>query len=178
MTTLEMMSARTPVEVNDMAAFLKENTPLQEIVNYTLTHRTRLVRPIISFDASAIALSFVPAADEGESYSYHHLRGEVYDIMARAGCQNGARYIVPSAHVTIARFVLPVGTEQRMDIAESLSARAAAVVEKIEEINRVLELESPGGGEWVVGQEKGLELVNGRSWYGEGERVLLGEGFD
>jgi hypothetical protein len=34
------------------------------------------------------------------------------------------------------------------------------------------------GGEWVVGEEKGLEVRKGTLWYGSGgETVLVGEGF-
>jgi hypothetical protein len=34
------------------------------------------------------------------------------------------------------------------------------------------------GGEWVVGEEKGLEVRKGTLWYGGGgETVVLGEGF-
>jgi len=57
----------------------------------------------------------------------------------------------------------------------------------IEEINSWLQSEfwpSDGqtepvkaGGEWVVGQEKGLDLRQGRLWYGGGQTVRLGKGF-
>jgi hypothetical protein len=34
------------------------------------------------------------------------------------------------------------------------------------------------GGEWIVGEEKGLEVRKGTLWYGSGgETVLVGEGF-
>lgn len=32
-------------------------------------------------------------------------------------------------------------------------------------------------GEWVVGQEKGLDCRRGQLWYGGGETVNLGKGF-
>jgi len=57
----------------------------------------------------------------------------------------------------------------------------------IEEINAWLESEFwpvdgqtgpiKTGGEWIVGQEKGLDLRKGRLWYGGGETVRLGKGF-
>ncbi|KAJ5102961.1 hypothetical protein N7532_003490 [Penicillium argentinense] len=180
MTTLEIMSARREAEVDEVATFLQTKAPLRGIVDYTLAHRARLIRPIVSFDASAIALGFLPAE---EGYSYHHLRRDLYDVVSHAGCQIGARYTVPSAHVTIARFVVPVGEGRRAEIAELLSQRVARVIDKIEDINCVLRSDdwerfgSPARGEWVVGQEKGLELIKGRSWYGEGDRVVIGEGF-
>lgn len=56
---------------------------------------------------------------------------------------------------------------------------------KIEEINGWLEEKfwpREGGkrilkGEWVVGQEKGLDCREGALWYGGGETVRLGKGF-
>lgn len=189
MTTLEMMHARTAPEVDELIAFLQANAPLQDIVNYTQTHRARLGRPIVSYDASALALSFVPLTDnlgseasaEDSSYTYHHLRSDLYSLVTQSGCQIGARYNVPSAHLTIARFTIPVGGDQSKEL-ESLCGRAAKLVEKIEDIN--LELSSghwerfgnPSRGEWTVGQEKGLELNKGRAWYGRGTAVLTGEG--
>ena len=35
----------------------------------------------------------------------------------------------------------------------------------------------PEGGEWVVGEGKGLDLRKGVLWYGGGETVRLGKGF-
>jgi hypothetical protein len=188
-----MLPARTLAEVNDFEKFLKEKAPLQDIVNYTLTHRARLVRPIVSYDVSALALSFVPAVeirdnevDENSehNYTYQHLRRDLYDIVTEAGGQLEARYTVPSAHVTIARFVRPVGWSEK-DIEESnlFRKRAQELVATIEDINQELRSDDwkrfgdPSRGEWVVGQEKGLELMKGRSWYGKGESVLIGKGF-
>lgn len=59
------------------------------------------------------------------------------------------------------------------------------LVEKIEEINAWLEKEYwpregeeiRAGGEWIVGEEKGLDCRRGTLWYGGGETVRLGKGF-
>lgn len=193
MTTLEMLPARTLAEVNEFEKFLKEHAPLQDILNYTLTHRARLIRPIVSYDASALALSFIPAVEDTDdevngkvkhSYSYQHLRSDLYDVMTEAGCQLEARYTVPSAHVTIARFVRPVGwSENESEESSLFRKRAHELVATIEGINQELRSDdwkrfgNPSRGEWVVGQEQGLELMKGRSWYGKGESILIGEGF-
>jgi len=56
-------------------------------------------------------------------------------------------------------------------------------VNKIDDINKWLEKEvwdKEGGeyiGEWIVGQEKGLDARTGPLWYGQGRTVMLGEGF-
>lgn len=62
-------------------------------------------------------------------------------------------------------------------------------IEEIEGVNRWLEVEfwprGDGeqaesineGGEWIVGEGKGLDLRKGKLWYGGGETVMLGKGF-
>jgi len=37
------------------------------MTDYTLTHRARLIKPMLSYDGAALALSFLPAAGEGLS---------------------------------------------------------------------------------------------------------------
>ncbi|KAJ5591664.1 uncharacterized protein N7459_002033 [Penicillium hispanicum] len=191
MTTLEMVSSRTASEVDGVAALLQEKLPIHDIVDYTLTHRARLVRPVVSYDAAAMALSFVPAAGEttsqpggaaNDNYSYHHLRRDLWDIAAQSGHRLASRYNVPSAHVTIARFAVPPGLEKGKEV-ESLINRKSAVVEKIEDINQELRSSdwqrfgNSSRGEWIIGQERGLELNKGQSWFGKGEAVLIGKGF-
>lgn len=189
MTTLEMVSAKTAQDVDQVAAFLRANAPLQELVNYTLTHRARLGRPVVSYDASALALSFLPVFEETEkmtdagngTYSYHHLRSDLYDRITQSGCQIGARYSVPSAHITIARFVVPIGSTHEEELA-ALGERVVKLVERLEDINQELRSDewkrfgSPSRGEWTVGQERGLELNKGVAWYGTGEKLLVGQG--
>lgn len=189
MTTLEMMSACTAPEVDELVSFLQQKAPLQDLVDYTLTRHARLGRPIVSYDASALALSFLPmAANNGDSlktedcdYTYHHLRSDLYDKVIQCGCQIGARYTVPSAHITIARFTVPINSDPVREL-ELLSERAVKLVEKIEDINKELSstrwerFGNPSRGEWIVGQEQGLELNKGVAWYGTGTAVLRGEG--
>lgn len=190
MTTLEMVSGKEQPDVDEVTTFLQAHAPLQELVNYTLTHRARLGRPIVSYDASALALSFLPIFENTEngdgtedgSYSYHHLRRDLYDRVTQSGCQIGARYCVPSAHITIARFVIPVGSTHEEELA-ALEERVIKLVERLEDINEELRsydwkrFGSPSRGEWNVGQEQGLELNKGVAWYGTGEKVLIGQGF-
>lgn len=180
MTTMEITSCQTESEIKDLVSFLHQHSPLQELVNYTLTHRARLVKPMVNYDSSAIALSFVPAAGEDDRYTYHHLRSDIYDGITRSGCPITSRYTVPSAHVTLARFITQdgflLGDTEKLNHAQN-----SLLVDTLEKINDRLrdtywQSDNPQG-EWVVGQEKGLELVKGRSWYGKGDRVLLGEGF-
>jgi hypothetical protein len=184
MTTLEIRSERTGPEVDEICASLVQSGSLQELTNYTLTHRARLVKPIVSIDTSAIALSFLPAAVEEDSssysgkddtFTYHLLRRDLYDIVTRSGCPIAARYTLPSAHITIARFVRPDGSEGDLRTVENY---AANLVSKLDNINEKLGLNQYAvRGEWVIGHEKGLELMKGRTWFGKGDSVELGKGF-
>jgi hypothetical protein len=144
---------------------------------------------MVSYDVSAFALSFVPATPdkvsatagneegvEGDSYTYHHLRRDVFDAVKKTGIETESRYQVPSAHITLGRFLVQDDHATHEDRERWIRA--------VEEVNLWLEREvwtleegAPFVGEWMVGQEKGLEARCGTLWYGGGRTVLAGEGF-
>ncbi|CAI7640410.1 unnamed protein product [Penicillium glandicola] len=177
MTTLEIRSSLTGPEIDEIASSLEMSGVVTELANYTLTHRARLVKPVISYDTSAIALSFVPAAGEedrseyggkDDQFTYHHLRSDLYNIVTQSGCPIAARYTVPSAHITIARFITPSGPKQgQSDSPKEVSEKASRLIHEIEDLNHELRsnvwrrLGNPSQGQWVIGHEKGLELMKG-----------------
>jgi hypothetical protein len=178
-TTLEITHSHpSPSLLDPYLAALHPIIPT--LINLTKTHHPRLTRPLLSYDTAGIALSFLPSTSESESQpsSYHHLRHDIYSLCTSppphgAGITIQSRYVVPSAHLTIARFV----TQSDHDTPQ----KRAAWVERIEEVNDWLEREyGPYGGfEWVVGGpegEKGLVVRKGRLWYGGGETAGEGEG--
>ena len=200
LTALEITHSRTPEEI---AALVNQMRPLiSTITNYTFKHRSRLVKPMLSYDLAAIALSFLPAAGEevlspppvaphpegiahpglGDSdvsqtdvYSYHHLRRDVFDISGLTGIGIKSRYVVPSAHITLGRYL---GQEDHIT-----PEMRSNWVKTIDEINKWLETEiwdkkdADYTGEWIVGQERGLEARSGPVWYGGGRCIMAGEGF-
>ncbi|KAK9480833.1 RNA ligase/cyclic nucleotide phosphodiesterase [Lipomyces japonicus] len=119
-----------------------------------------LVKPVLSFDQSALALSFLPdtqIVENEEWYSYHHYRKDLFDIVQKkAQVPVQSRYQVPSAHVTIARFVKPL--QGSMD--DWLAT--------LEEINDWLVHEGGKDIVWRIGEERGSECRCGRIWYGGG----------
>ncbi|KAL4910182.1 hypothetical protein BDW74DRAFT_49222 [Aspergillus multicolor] len=192
-TTLEIASSRTQEEIDDLAGWLLQDGTAQKLANYIPdnNHCVRLFKPIVSYDASAMALSFLPAAGEPttvdkqqheDAYTYHHLRRDLAATVLESGIALGARYVVPSAHVTIARFVTQDGF--LLEDKKVGGSNVAALVRRIERVNAMLrekywsreggEGSIPAKGEWVVGQEQGLEFNKGTSWYGGGEKVLVG----
>jgi vesicle-fusing ATPase len=193
MTALEITHSRTQDEIEKLVNSILEYVP--GITDYTFDHRARLVRPMVSYDASALALSFVPAAGESSAsennlgtdrYTYHHLRRDLFNKVSKeTGVKVDSRYVVPSSHLTIGRFI--EAADFANETGASDQSKIQALIEKIESINEWLEKEYwpeyndntiKSGGEWIVGEEKGLECRKGALWYGGGgETVHLGKGF-
>ena len=190
-TVLEVTHSKTAPEIQQLVDSVRDKIPA--MADYTHEHRTRLIKPLIGYDASAIALSFVPAAGEGlhsgrtsedDRFTYHHLRRDMFSMCRDAGLQVESRYVVPSSHLTIGRFIY---TKDQEDGNGSLDPeKTKALIDKIEEINAWLQKDYwpghnegkiPAGGEFNVGQEKGLHCGTGPLWYGGGDAVHLGKGY-
>ncbi len=195
MTTLEITHSRTAAEIELIVEAMRPGA--SRITDHTLDHRARLIKPMLSFDNAAVALSFVPAAGEGpdktvadDAFTYHHLRRDVYELSSRTGVVVDSRYVAPSAHLTVGRFV---SAKDFSSPGASPTQRASdpqrmhAWVDTIDEVNRWLQAEhwpdSQAGkthldSEWVVGEEKGLDWRHGTLWYGGGSTLRLGQGFE
>lgn len=191
LTVLEVIHSVADAKVKSLIAEIGPDT-IAAITDYGYSHRTRLIKPILSYDAAAVALSFLPAAGEGlpgtassssertkvdDTYTYHHLRRDVYDLTRKTGVDIGSRYVVPTAHITLGRFI----SQNDHDSPEKMEK----FIKVIEELNEWLEKEywvedgdsNKDDKEWVVGHEKGLLLREGKVWYGGGQDVRLGTGF-
>lgn len=191
MTVLELAFSKTPQQVKEIADIVGPVIP--DLTSYTHTHRSRLVKPLISYDLAAFAVSFLPASGEqslspsptdldtaenvveGDDYTYHHLRKEAFDKATDAGIVIGSRYQVPSAHITLGRYL----TSKDHDTPE----KRAKWIQAIDDINKWLMehvWDNPAAeyiGEWVVGQERGIDCRTGPLWYGTGRTIMVGEGF-
>lgn len=193
MTALEITHSLTASEID---ALVDQIRPYMETITDFPSvegHRARLVRPTLSFDAQALALSYLPAAgedsatkrtSEDDAYTYHHLRRDLFALATKTGVKVASRYVVPSAHLTVGRFI--ESTDFETEDGKVNRAKVSALVKAIEEINEWLQKEYwpregsgiKDGGEWIVGQEKGLDFRHGALWYGNGgETVRLGKGF-
>lgn len=190
-TALEVTHSKTAEEIQTLVEQMREKAPA--ITDYTVKHRVRLIKPTIGYDASALALSFVPAAGEGlqagrstaeDKFTYHHLRRDLFDLCQETGVTVDSRYVVPSSHLTIGRFIT------QKDLADDQGApdptKMAGFIKKIEEINAWLEKEFwpehsdgkiPDGGEFNLGEETGLDFRMGTLWYGGGESIHRGKGY-
>lgn len=188
MTAMEVTHSLTAPEVDALVAKLKMNEQHRAIADLPSQpdRRARLVKPMVGFDSAALALSFLPC--DTRHYTYHHLRRELYEKISAAGVEVGSRYVVPSAHLTIARCNSPDpfvdDGEQVMDaVAGSQLANRQALMSQIDAINLWLVNEhwsdpndtSKSSVEWDVGEEKGLDFRKGTLWYGGGETIYLGK---
>lgn len=192
MTALEVAHSMAESQIEELLGILKSK--VTGIANYTFNHRARLCKPLLSYDNQAIALSFLPtfnesipdalAGDENE-YTYHDLRRDLYELCESAGVTVGSRYVVPSAHLTIARYVAERKTNA--DDNEQISSPETMVkwVNHLEGINTWLKEEfwpeskpaNRAQGDWVVGEERGLDYRAGTLWYGGGRSEVVGKGF-
>ncbi|KAH0613447.1 uncharacterized protein H6S33_005333 [Morchella sextelata] len=169
LTVLEIAHSRTRPEIDAITALLRPTLPLMVNLPSASAHRAVLIRPMLSFDSAALAISFVPEAATPESaYTYHHLRRDFYQAAVDSGAACGSRYTVPSAHITVARFVTGGGVED-WDVG-----RREAWVSGIERINAWIEREWSRV-RWVVGEERGVEFRRGLLWYGGGDAVAVGK---
>lgn len=111
------------------------------------------------------------------TYTCAKVRRDAFDLARTAGVDVDSRYVVPSAHITLGRYL----TQEDHATPEARGRWTRA----INEINAWLEREvwesadaSAGFvGEWIVGQEKGIDARAGRLWYGGGRTIMMGEGF-
>lgn len=189
MTALEITHSLTAPEID---ALVNQILPHAEsITDFTLDHRARLVKPCLSFDAQALALSWLPAdgeagrSPEQDSYTYHHLRRDLSTLASETGVKVASRYVIPSAHLTVGRFIETSDFEDQH--GKLNREKVQELVATCEEINVWLRDEFwpekgshkvRGGIQWIVGEEKGLEFRKGALWYGGGgETVRLGRGF-
>jgi hypothetical protein len=189
-TVMEVTHSRTEEEIASLVSTITPSADM--LTDFTYNHRARLIKPLLGYDASAIALTFVPAAGEAlsdgrtirnDAYTHSHLRRDLLSRCEKAGVEVASRYTLETAHLTMARFV------NEKDFKENLGAplnenRVKRLVALIEEINTWLESEYwpknasiKAGGDWIVGQENGLDLQFGQLWYGYGNRIRLGKGF-
>jgi hypothetical protein len=183
LTVLEITHTKTLPEIASLQQTLSSIIPsLVNITSANPSKRARLIKPLIGYDASALALSFVPADGEGDSYTYHHLRRDVF-ALASEKVKIESRYIVPSAHLTVGRFITTSDFSSK-DKDGVDTEKMAKLVGVIEEINEWLveeywpkEGKIKEGGEWIVGEGKGLDCRFGTLWYGGGESIMVGEGF-
>ena len=119
LTALELTHSLTQPEIDAIIIHLGNSTA-ETMTDYTFSHRARLIKPMISYDGAALALSFLPAAgellpceksesevrtQEDDNFTYHHLRRDLFNIASKTGVSIDSRYVVPSSHITIGRFL-------------------------------------------------------------------------
>ena len=148
---------------------------LEHMVHYPADKGVRLGKPFLSFDKAGLAVSFLSIeGGRDRSYTYHHLRRDLWGMLRRRGIEASSRYLVPSAHLTVGRFigVEPVGIG-------SVAKEMKKWIKVIDEINDWLEKygeqymhgdDGEGQSFWEI--DTPLDLRKGLTWYGEGQKVV------
>lgn len=182
MTVLEVAHSLTP---QALAALVCRTKPFaQKLTRFPLDRPTRLVKPMLSFDNAAVALSYVPAAGEisdgrlsHNNYTYLHLRRDLFNICREHGVDVAARYATASCHLTIARFITD---RDHCSGGKPDRATMASWVNTIEEMNQFLVEEYwphegavKQAGDWVIGGERGFDIREGTLWYGGGRSLAI-----
>jgi hypothetical protein len=186
MTLLEIAHSKSTQEVSSIAAQLESSCEaIADMINEW--PRVDLIKPMLCFDSSALALSFLPDAQPDEpGYTCHHLRRDLWEkTVTEGGVRPYGRYIVPSAHMTVARLNgVNVFPGDPVDESATLhEGNRRQWMEHVHSINTWLRhtgwpAQNTSDGDdivrWTVGQEEGLEFRTGRNWYGGGDLLYKG----
>ncbi|KAF8473300.1 RNA ligase/cyclic nucleotide phosphodiesterase [Kalaharituber pfeilii] len=176
LTALEVIHSTTAAAVNDLVERIGMRG-FREIVEWPKGKGVRLGQPFLSFDKAALAISFLPMeGGDDKTYTYHHLRRDLWEQIKKRGVDIESRYVVPSAHITVGRFIqVAPEVEAAMPNVQKEMARWIQV---IDEVNQWLEKE---GKDYIRGESgKGtpiweinnLDCRRGRVWYGGGVTVV------
>jgi hypothetical protein len=158
MTLLEILCVGTSRHLSSVVAKIKPH--LHELLQ---TKGCRLVQPMLTCDRVAFAITFVSPVDD--NWGHLHLREQIWEnCVDCVGVMPRMRYCLPSAHVTIARWIGPA-TGDIVRIQEIVGQINA----KIEEIWKDV------GGLWTVadnGGAEGVRCLSGLIWYGIGDELI------
>jgi hypothetical protein len=112
--------------------------------------------------------------------TYLHLRRDLVNFCQELNIEVNARYATTSCHLTVARLIT---AEDHCSGGNPDPAAMATWVSAIEEMNELLVKEhwpregiAPEAGNWIVGQQRGLDIREGTLWYGGGQSVEVGPG--
>ncbi|KAJ6470204.1 RNA ligase/cyclic nucleotide phosphodiesterase [Mycena vitilis] len=188
-TITEVAHSHTPEEIGNLVDRVRSVLPdLADLLRHCAVagQMARLDTPTVAWDAGGIAMSFLPRADAGGAWGYHHLRRDVFDLLGRV-LEVNSRYVLPGAHITVARYIAPMREKDMRALGRTVEMvnEALEALSKGEERSegtmvdgrareRMLdELRMIERAEWTVGEEQGLEVRAGACWYGDGGRTII-----
>jgi hypothetical protein len=160
---LEIAHNTTPAIVDERVKQLRPHFP--KLLAYPQNNPTHLFRPQLACDTSSLVVKFLPVTGTNTSYTYHHLRRDLFDQVSTLGIIMCPRYVVPSAHITVARFIDNVDFE--MD-GKTVEEKMRKWWKLIDNINVWLASLPDEKGMWTIDN---AECRTGTQWYGGGESV-------
>ena len=101
MTVYEVTHSRTSRQLQPLVATVRGHR--SELCCQLPIDRVKLDSPLLNYDTSAVAITFLPIDVDG--YDIARLRAEVGGRLAGMGIEWDGRYVAPTAHITIGRFV-------------------------------------------------------------------------
>lgn len=157
LTLLEVTHSTSPPALAALLAVPLLQSTLAKLPDIPATLPCTLYRPQLNVDPTALSLSFLPRASAASPSTYHHLRRALFASYHSSGAApaSNARYVHPSAHITLARFLRPLDP--------------CALVEAVADVNAWLAQLGDDEGVWSVGEEGGVQVRTGPVWYGGGD---------
>ncbi|QVM10260.1 hypothetical protein D8B26_004920 [Coccidioides posadasii str. Silveira] len=153
---------------------------LREMLNYPAVlatgsgqKRARLGKPMLVFDKVGVAIGFVPTGED--QYTYHHLRTDLYGMALRSGVKMDTCYTACTAHITLDRFVSTTTFDSDSD--EGTQKHIENWIRTIQCINQEVKDQCwTDEWDWVVDEERGLEIQMGMLKFGRGTNAAAAVG--
>jgi hypothetical protein len=154
LTALEICHAKPADEVEVLAKLVAPAlSKILEVADSDLT----LYKPMVSFDQRAVALSFISKPPTSQ-ITYREALFNVVQNNTPPEVSPSSRYSVPSAHVTMIRFI------DKLD-----PTQVQSLISTIQSINRDI-ADAPIEWEFKPGTS---QCHYGRTWYGKGTVITL-----
>lgn len=152
-TVYEITHSKTPQQLQPLVSAIRSHG--LRLFEALPVERVKFDAPLVNFDTAAVAVTFLPVNVDG--YSIAAFRSELAGRLSELGVEWDGRYVAPTAHVTIARFVKP----------ELQNATMEQWLLKLDELREQCQ-QWEGG--WCLADAR-LQVMTDKSWYGGGTVV-------
>ena len=153
-TVYEVTHSRTAEQLQPLLAAVRSHE--SQLFSALPVDRVRFDSPLLNYETSTVALTLLPV-DVGD-YDITTLRAEVGERLSAVGVQWEGRYVAPTAHITIGRFI-------RSQLQRATMEQWLAKLDELRDECRQWQ------GEWCLAHGS-LQVMTAASWYGHGTVVV------